>query len=148
MTIIRKAALCLATIVAAAGCADRTTAPNPPVPPPPVPPPPSGSAVVNLSTPHSDDGALVVILRGPILMESLYSLQPSSPGYYLYWWVPKEGEARVTLVGDLAGGALFQFKLKGTNPSSLTATVQQVATRSDALRADVRGYQATVSAAP
>jgi hypothetical protein len=140
---LRGVLVALTVIAAGIGCGDKATAPNPPPPPPP--PPPPGSAVVSLATPNADDGAVIVTLQGP----GLSTIQSSATAYVLYARVASAQEARVILVGDLAAGPLFTFKLgAGQAVSAYTASVQQVATRGDALRTSTTGYQLTVAAAP
>jgi hypothetical protein len=139
---MRRIVVSLIVIAGGIGCGDNTTAPTaPPPPPPPLP----GSAVVSLTTPNADDGAVMVTLQGP----DLSTMQASSTAYVLYSRVSSTAEARVILVGNLAAGPLFTFKLgAGQALSAYTASVQQVATRGDALRTSTSGYQLTVAAAP
>jgi hypothetical protein len=146
----RNSLVALLLVAAGIGCGDKTTAPPPvpPAPPPPPPPPPPplpGSAVVSLTTPNGDDGAIIVTLQGP----DLSALQSSNAAYIFFTRLPSSSEARVTLVGNVAAGSLFTFKLgAGQALSAYTARVQQVATRGDSLRTSTNGYQLTVSAAP
>jgi predicted small lipoprotein YifL len=138
---IRLAMAILAVVATAAGCGDKATSPNPPAPPPP----PPGSAIVSLATPNSDDGAVVVTLTGP----GLSTFATASSGDVFYSRLASAQEARVIVVGDVTAGPLFTFKLAaGSNISAYTATVQQVANRSDALRASTSSYTLTIAAAP
>jgi hypothetical protein len=138
----RRVVVALIMIAGGIGCGDNATAPTaPPPPPPPLP----GSAVVSLTTPNADDGAVMVTLQGP----DLSTIQASSTAYVLYSRVSSAAEARVILVGNVSAGPLFTFKLgAGQALSAYTASVQQVATRGDALRTSTTGYQLTVAAAP
>lgn len=124
----------------ATNCGDKPTAPRP-VPPPP----PPGNAVVALTTPNITDGAIIVTLQGP----DLSTVQASNAAFTMFSRLVSAQEARVTIVGDLTAAPLFTFKLgAGQLPSAYTATVQQVANRSDLLRASTNGYQLTITAAP
>lgn len=137
----RGVLVALTVIAAGVGCGEKATAP-PPVPPPP---PPPGSAVVSLTTPNADDGALIVTLQGP----GISMLQASNAAHIMYSRVASAQESRITLIGDVSGGPLFTFRLgDGQALSAYTASVQQVAARSDLLRASTAGYQVTLAAAP
>jgi hypothetical protein len=101
--------------------------------------------MVALTTPNSDDGAVIVRLNGP----GISNVVSSSDANLVYTKPNGEQEARVILVGNLSAGALFTFRMpSGAQPSGYTATVEQVASRTDALRSATTGYQLTVSAAP
>ena len=148
MITLRSALLALAACALAISC-DHGTAPTPPsVPPPmppPPPPPPPGSAVVSLTTPNSNDGALVLTLKGP----GLTTMQASSSSNLFYSRAVSDSEARVILVGDLSAGPMFTFKVAdGKQLSAYTATIGEVATRDDALRTSVTGYTLLISALP
>lgn len=143
---LRGILIALTVIAVGIGCGGQATSPTPPVPPPPPPPPPPpGSAVVSLVTPNADDGAIIVTLQGP----AISTLQASNAAYIMYSRVASAQEARVMLIGDVSGGPLFTFRLgTGQALSAYTATVQQVAARSDALRSSTTGYHVTLAAAP
>lgn len=139
---LRALLVALAAIAVAVGCADHPTQPNSPPPPPP---PPSGSAVVSLTTPNTDDGAVVVTLSGP----GLKTMQVSSSSNLFFSRAVSDSEVRVILVGNLTAGPLFTFKVAdGKQISAYSATIGQVATRSDALQASTSGYKLSIAAAP
>jgi hypothetical protein len=138
----------------ALGCGDRPTEPVQPPPVPPVPPPPPslGSpsiVVVSLTgSPHRDDGALVVTVRGPMDQANLNTFKPSAD-YFLFTRGPSMSEMRVSLVGNVSTGPLFRFYLAAdAKLSDYVATVSSAATLTDSLRADVRGYEISLSAGP
>ena len=142
MKLLRVGLMAL-TIVVATGCADKSTSPNSPVPPPP--PPPPGSAVVSLATPNADDGAIVVSIHGP----GLTTLASASSDYVFYSRLAGAQDARVILVGNVAAGPIFTFKLAaGSAVSAYTVTIDQVANRGDVLRASTMNYSLTITAAP
>jgi len=126
----------------AVGCSDNTTAPPPP--PPPQPPPP-GSAIVALVTPNSDDGAVSVTLRGP----GISTLETASSGYVFFSRLASDTVAHAIVVGNVSAGPIFTFTpASGARMSAYTATVQEIASRADAVRSSVTGYALTITAAP
>lgn len=130
-----KPILLMALAAVAVGCGDKATSP--------IPTP--GSAIVSLATPNSDDGAVVVTLTGP----GFSTFATASSGYLIYSRLAGGQEARVILIGDVTAGPLFTFKIAaGSDVSAYAATVQQVANRSDALRASTSSYNLTIAAAP
>jgi hypothetical protein len=139
MITVRSVLVTLTALAVAAGCSDHATAPTP------QPPPPTGSAVVSLTTPNGDDGAVSVTLTGP----GLTTLQVSSSSTLFFSRAVSDSEARVIAVGNLAAGPLFTFKVAaGHQLSAYSATVVQVATRSDSLRSNTSGYKLAITAAP
>jgi hypothetical protein len=76
-------------------------------------------------------------------------MQSSVSSNLFYSRAVSDSEARVILVGDVAAGALFTFKVAdGKQLSAYSATVGQVATRADALRPNATGYNLAIGAAP
>jgi hypothetical protein len=139
---IKARALALLAIAAAWSCGDQATQPTPPAPPPSTP---SGAAVVVVKTPYTDDGAVIVDLQGP----GLTRVGAADTTKLFYARMASDSEARVMIVGNLGSGPAFTFTLAaGTKLSAYTATVEQVATRSDSLRTNLSGYTATVAATP
>jgi hypothetical protein len=134
---LRTRLLTLMTLLGSAtACGDGTT-------PPPVPTSPSALRL-DLQTPSTDDGAVVVTLRGP----DVSNVQAASPAYLAYSRSDSgTREVRLIVVGDLKGGALATVSVApGHQLSDYAATIQQVAARSDSLRADLSGYHVTVTA--
>jgi hypothetical protein len=112
----------------------------------PTPPQVSSSPTalrIDLATPYTDDGAVVVTLRGP----DVSNLQPASPAYLAYSRADSgASEVRLIVVGDLKGGALATVSIApGHQLSDYSAVIQQVAARSDTLRTDLSGYQVSVT---
>lgn len=127
----------LASFVVAAGvsCSDSPIAPPAPL---------LTSALVSLTTPNSDDGALVVTVRGPDVTD----IQAVSSAHVVY---PRYAahEAQVVIVGDVAAGPLLTIKLsRGHALSEYSTSIEQVAMRNDSLRASTSGYQVSLSAVP
>ncbi|MGH7520417.1 MAG: hypothetical protein ACREMI_03970 [Gemmatimonadales bacterium] len=117
---------------AAAACADAT---SPPVPAP-------TAFRLDLATPHTDDGALVIALRGP----EISSLEAASPAYLVYSRSGTAQETRIIVLGDLKAGPLLTLRIApGHQLAEYTATIEQVATRSDALRDQLSGYRLSLT---
>ena len=138
-----NARIALIVLAAALGltCKDEGTAPSTPN----APDAPVTSLVVSLTTPQSDDGAILVTVRGP----ALATIQSASPDYLVFSNAVSANEARVIVVGDLERGSVFTVALGGSaRLSDYSASIGQVATRADVLRADVAGYRMTIAAGP
>jgi hypothetical protein len=104
----------------------------------------AGTAVVSLATPHTDDGAVVVTLRGV----GMSNVQATSTDYVVFARSSGANELRVIVVGDLAAGPLFRLNVAAVNRlDAYTTAVDQVATRGDALRTSLAGMELTVAAA-
>lgn len=125
----------LLAVAAVAACNDAGTAPlaSP------------TSLQVTLSTARSDDGAVIITLRGPDVSE----LQPATPAYLAYTRSAGTQDARIIVVGNLTAGPLLTLTVgPGHKLSDYSATIEQVATRADALRDDISGYVLTVTPRP
>jgi len=117
-------------------CAEKATAPSNP---------PPGSAIVALVTPNADDGAIGVTLHGP----GISNLETASSGYLFYSRLVSDTVARVIVVGDLSAGPIFTFKVaSGSAVSAYSVSIDQVATRADAVRSPLTNYSLTITAAP
>jgi len=137
---IRNAVFAVGAGSFALSCSEGSTAP--PVPPPPAAP---TAAVISLLTPNSDDGAIVITLRGPELSD----IQATSSAHLLYARVASGQAARVIVVGDLSAGPIVKMNLgAGHRLSEYSTAVEQVAMRNDSLRATTTGYQLSIAAAP
>jgi hypothetical protein len=102
------------------------------------------AAVITLTTPNSDDGAIVLTLQGP----DLAAIEPASSAYLSYSRATSNQEKRVIVIGNLGAGPLFTVKLGSAhNLSDYSATVEQVANRSDILRNSTTDYKLTIAAA-
>jgi hypothetical protein len=134
-----RTALCVLAAAIGITCTNESTAPGTPNSPAPNP----TSLVVSLTTPNSDDGAILVTIRGP----ALATIQSASPDYLVFSNSVSATEARVIVIGDVQRGSVFTVALGGTAPlSDYSASIGQVATRADALRADTIGYRMTLAA--
>ena len=101
------------------------------------------SLVVSLTTPNADDGAVMVTVRGP----GMATVVSSSASYLVFSNLAVSGQARVIAVGDLKAGAVFTVAVSGANPlSDYSVVLEQVASRTDALRANLANYRVALSA--
>jgi hypothetical protein len=84
---------------------------------PPVPSSPTALRI-DLETPHTDDGAVVVTLRGP----DVSNLQAASPRLSRLFAASTAGtsEVRLIVVGDLKGGALATVSIARATSSPTT----------------------------
>jgi hypothetical protein len=104
--------------------------------------PPLSAVELNLQTPRTDDGAVVLTLRGP----DVSNLQAASRGYLMYSWPTAPDEMRIIVVGDLKAGPLATLSVgSGHQLSEYSVIVDQVAARTDSLRADHSGYGVSVT---
>jgi hypothetical protein len=121
-------------LCAAVGCGETSPLPAPPTP---------TALRLELQTPRSDDGALVLTVRGP----QLSSLLAASPAYLLYSRPTAADQVRIVVIGDLKGGSLVTMSMApGHQLSEFSVTIDQIASRSDELRADLSGYQVNITA--
>lgn len=144
-----RVAVALITVALAVACtqAPPTDTPppapppaNPPPPPPPQPPPPpspgSGNATVSLVTPNTDDGAILLELKG----SSIHAVVAPDTAWRLYV-DSSSSPVRALLVGNLAAGALLKFTVADTTTlSSYSATILDVSDRQSRDRADLHAY--------
>lgn len=132
---LRFPALALFSVAAGVSCSDSPIAPPSPL---------LTSAVVSLTTPSSDDGALVITVRGPDVTD----IQAVSSAHVVYPRYAAQ-EARVVIVGDVGAGPLLTIRLSRAHAlSEYSTSIEQVAMRNDSLRASTTGYQLSLSAVP
>lgn len=124
----------------AAAAAVLATCGDPPVVPPPKPV--AGQLSVRLTTPHSDDAALLVRVTGPTAMTGVVA----GDGAYV---VHSRAEAKAfnaAVFGDFAAGVVV---LKFTVPdvakfAEYAAALVEVADETNAVRAQLTGYAVVV----
>jgi hypothetical protein len=119
--------LALAATVACGG-SDGTTGPT------------AGTLTVTLTTPNTDDGAILLTVSGPDMTQ--IAVDDTS----LYVRYAQDGTTvTAVLVGDLESGSLVTFHVPDVDAvSSYSATITQVADRSNVLRGSLTGYALTV----
>jgi hypothetical protein len=102
--------------------------------------PTAGVLTVRLTTPNTDDGAILLTMSGPGMT------QLAAADASLYFRQAQTGTtATAVLVGDVQGGSLLTFHVPDVDAAgSYSATIQQVADRGDALRGSLSGYSLVV----
>ena len=102
--------------------------------------PTAGTLTVSLTTPNADDGAILLTVSGPDMTQ--IAVEDTS----LYVRYAQDGTTvTAVLVGDLLGGPLVTFHVPDVDAaSSYSATITQVADRSNVLRGSLTGYALTV----
>jgi hypothetical protein len=100
------------------------------------------SLVVSLVTPHTDDGALIIVLTGPDVASVV------SSRYLVYARAAGAGKTSVIVVGDLVAGPLMTVRLAAPHElEAYAGHVDEVARRMDALRDTLTGYGVTIGPA-
>ena len=115
------------------------TPPPPPGPQPPPPPPgqPSGSGrlSVSLTTPNSDDAAILLELRG----STIHGIALANSDWKMYA-DSSASPIRIVLAGKLTAGTLLTFDVPDVSAvSSYTATIVDVSDAQNRIRAQT-GY--------
>jgi hypothetical protein len=131
MTKIMRALTLLLTAVAITACGDDSA--EPPIP---------GSLLLSVTTPATDDGAILVRVSGPGIM----GVQPTSSGQDMFWRLASEDEARAIVIGAVQTGPLLTIQVPDVNRvAEYTAEVGEVAAESDAIRAALTGYSLSLT---
>jgi hypothetical protein len=107
--------------------------------------PVAGTVEVTFTTPNSDDAAVLLRVTGP----AMTGVSADAAGSYLK--TLEEGETvTVVVAGDLTSGPLIRFGVPDVRERALesySATLLQVASRTNALRSPLSGYSLTISRA-
>ena len=103
-------------------------------------PTPYTTVTIALTTPNTDDGAMLMVFTGLALSD----VQASSAAYQVFWRVAGPSETRVIVVGDIVGGPVLTARAAG-RATALTGTVTEVSTRGDQLRSTTTGYSLTAN---
>ncbi len=107
-------------------------------------PPTPGPVVASLVTPAHDDGAVLVTLTGTTFTD----ITAASAGYTIYSRVVSATEVRVIVLGNLSAGPLFTAQVPDRRAvHDLSATLQDVANRADAIQPSRTGYAVALTAA-
>ena len=134
-------------LAAAISCGKGTpVSPQPPPPPPVVPPPPppgtAGALTVSLATPNTDDGALLLEVKGP----SIRGVTTKSAALQVYADTMSTTTVRTVVAGNLSSGGLFTFQVPDVNAAgSYTVTIVDIADRQNRLRSGANGYVLTIA---
>jgi hypothetical protein len=114
--------------------------PPPPQPPPPPPPPGGGTVSVTLTTPRSDDGAILFELKGP----AVHAIAPAAG--LTFYIDSSSSPIRGVAMGAISGGLLLTFTISDTTAfPSYSATLVEVADRQNGLRSTLTGYDLRLS---
>lgn len=98
-----------------------------------------GWLTVQVSMPHSDNGAIQLRVGGA-KVDSIHAVTP-----YDGFGAVVDGVGRVVVTGNLAGGNLVRFKVPDVGAASrYHVTVEAAAQREDFQLRDLAGYQAVV----
>ena len=130
----RVRVLCaVAALLFAVACADDSTGTGGP--------PQAGTLIVRLTTPHSDDGAVLFELSGPPI-DSGVALNAS-----LQLFTRRANDSTIVgaVVGVVANGAVVALRVPDVGAAAAySARVVEVADRQNTLRASLTGYALTV----
>jgi len=139
---MRTRLLTLSIVGLAAAISCGPEAPTAAQPPPPPPPPGGGTAIVSLTTPNSDDGALLFELTGPATIH----VNPPPSGSVKFFIDSSAATIRVVAAGSVHTGPLLTFTVADTTTlSSYSATVKDVASRQNVLRQSLAGYELKIT---
>jgi hypothetical protein len=101
-----------------------------------------GTLTVRLTTPNSDDAAMVLSITGPVTVANVAT---SLPGAVLHSRTVG-GSSRVAIFGKLVTGELLHFTVPDVNAvAEFGVQLIEVSDRASALRANTSGYSAAVS---
>lgn len=103
----------------------------------------AGNMTVSLTTPNTDDGAVLVALFGP----GFTNIQPASASYRVYSLTASPTEVRILVVGDLSTGALLSLDIgDAARIAEYHGTVIQAASRDDIVHTVSTDYDLTFAA--
>ncbi|HUF11549.1 MAG TPA: hypothetical protein VMN78_00450 [Longimicrobiales bacterium] len=100
------------------------------------------AALLVLETPGTDEGALLFTLEGPESVE----FDAVSSSHQIFSREMPDGSLRVVVIGDLAAGAVLALTLSEGQTDEYEATLEQVASRQNALRTSLAGYSLVIEA--
>jgi hypothetical protein len=100
-----------------------------------------GRLVVQLTTPHGDDGAMSFQVSGPV-----DSVSAANGSLQLFTHRLDGSTVLGAVIGQLANGAIVTLHVPDVSAAAgYTVTALEVADREDALRASLAGYALTVT---
>jgi hypothetical protein len=101
-----------------------------------------GTLVVSLSTPNMDDGAILLSIGGG----GMGAPATTSSSYVLHHRATGLSSMNIVLVGNLVEGPLLRFDVPDVGQaSSYTATVAEVADRSENVRVALTDYRLEIA---
>jgi len=122
-----------------AACTDSLPSP---LPPPPPPPPALTSLTLTLRGPASDDGALLLELKGP----RLGTVSPADSTSTFSSEMISDSVLRVAIIGNVSNAALLRVALTSPgNVSAYQATILEVTDRAGQLRGSLTAYSIQIT---
>ncbi len=132
---IAAATVALAVSVA---CGDGDGVTDVPVPAVPVP----GTLVLSLTSPNSDDGAILLSISGG----GITAPTVASTSHVLFSRLTGTTSINAVVVGNITAGPLLRFDVPDVGgASAYTGTITEVADRANALRTTLTGYSLEIS---
>lgn len=142
MTARWKAVVVLAIVSIVLSCGDKTPGPVEPPPSPTEPATDPGRVTIVLSTPNTNDGAILFRVSGGVVD----SLTPSSSRFALFAVEVDSTTLRVMVAGDLTDGAVAVFWMPDRRAiAAYSAALEQAAARSTYQQQDIGSYNLTIS---
>lgn len=103
--------------------------------------PSAGSLTVILTTPNPDDGAIRFTVTGPYVTTP----RPASTSHLVFTMQRSQQELDVVVVGDFQSEPILILPVRDTQAApEYRVTITEVATRTNALRTDLSGYDTQV----
>ncbi len=104
-----------------------------------------GPILVSLTTPHTDDGAALLLVTGP----GFASAGAASASHTVHWKITAPNELRAIVLRGLSSGPILRVDVPDVRKvADYEATLVEVADRlDDQLRADLAGYSLSVASA-
>lgn len=104
---------------------------------PPTAVPVPGRLTLELSSPNSNDGGMLVTVTGP----GMGDVQVASSAYGVYHRLASSNELRLAVIGRLANGPIVTIGVADVGKAgSYQATITEVANTSDVIAASLTGY--------
>jgi NaMN:DMB phosphoribosyltransferase len=101
----------------------------------------SGTLILDLTTPHADDGAVLFEVSGP----PIDAVAPVNSSLRLFTRRASETTIVGVVVGAVAEGAMVTLRVPDLGGAAqYTARIREVADRDNVLRASLAGYTLTV----
>ena len=100
--------------------------------------------VLSLTTPNSDDGAVMFSISGGGITKPT----TENSSHVLFYRAAGATSSNAVVAGDITAGALVRFEVPDVDvASSYSATVTEVAARDNTLRGSLAGYSLSISLA-
>jgi hypothetical protein len=101
-----------------------------------------GTLVVSLTTPNSDDGAILFTISGGGVDDPA----AVATSHRMFFRTTGTSTTTAVVVGNITSGPLLRFEVLDVGEaSSFTGTITEVADRNNELRASLSGYSLAIS---